>query len=58
MPFYRVMSCRTGALRGQRSLRDVYTPSVGAPVGRELSFSLVNGVLSAAWFVGWHLDFE
>jgi hypothetical protein len=27
------MSCRTGLLRGGRSLRDLYTPSVGAPVG-------------------------
>src|ERR1700679_3671882 len=29
------MSCRTSALRGRRSLRDRYTPSVGAPVGRD-----------------------
>ena len=26
------LSCRTGALRGRRSLRDGYTPSVGLPL--------------------------
>jgi hypothetical protein len=29
------MACRPDALRGRRSLRDVYTPSVGAPFGRD-----------------------
>ncbi len=29
------LSCRTGLLLGGRSLRDLYTPSVGAPVGRD-----------------------
>src|ERR1700754_2702290 len=29
------MACRPGLLRGGRSLRDLYTPSVGAPVGRD-----------------------
>jgi hypothetical protein len=28
------MACRPGLLRGERSLRDVYIPSDGAPVGR------------------------
>src|ERR1700722_9859071 len=29
------MACRPGLLRGGRSLRDLYTPSAGAPVGRD-----------------------
>ena len=29
------MACRPGPLRVGRSLRDLYTPSVGAPVGRD-----------------------
>ncbi len=29
------MACRPDLLRGGRSLRDLYTPSVGAPVGRD-----------------------
>jgi hypothetical protein len=33
------MACRPGPLRGARSLRDGYTPSVGAPVGRDQEFS-------------------
>jgi len=28
------LSCRTGLLRGVRPLRGLFTPSVGAPVGR------------------------
>ena len=36
-------SCRTGPLRAGRSLRDVYTPSVGAPVGRKREFVPTNG---------------
>ena len=35
------MSCRTGPLRAVRSLRDGYTPLVGAPVGRGERFSAV-----------------
>jgi hypothetical protein len=30
------------ALRGRRSLRDLYTPSVGAPVGRDEDFFLAR----------------
>jgi hypothetical protein len=30
--------CRWGALRGRRSLRDLYSPSDGAPVGRDQIF--------------------
>src|SRR5271170_6410846 len=31
---FEAVSCRTGPLRVGRSLRDLYTPSVDAPVGR------------------------
>jgi hypothetical protein len=41
--FCEAMSCRTDALRGRRSLRDLYTPSVGAPVGREGRLTPTNG---------------
>ena len=47
------------ALRGQRSLRDLYTPSVGAPVGRDwISFLVeqhgyvVGGELRVGLFAG------
>jgi hypothetical protein len=33
--FERLLACQPGTLRGWRSLRDLYTPSVGAPVGRD-----------------------
>jgi hypothetical protein len=32
---YCLLSCRTGSLRARRSLRDGYTPSGGAFIGRE-----------------------